>query len=156
MQEISEKGGALVESPLDEAANLLRKIAGNRRADESMKGVLHRVRRVLVQKLKPEHKRWSPNRVAAIWYRDERVRIRAEELAELRAVAAPTPAQEADPLAELQATIERLAKYEPLLERLDAEFHGPQISAARDQISQARRLLGKRRIHGGPGFAEQT
>ncbi len=147
MREISENAGALIESPLDEAANLLRKIAGNRRADESMKGVLHRVRRVLLQKLKPQDGRWSGNRVSAIWYRDERVRVRAEELAELRALAAPEP-QEADPLAELQATIERLAKYEPLLERLDAEFHGPQISAARDQISKARSLLGARGVRG--------
>ncbi|HBF53327.1 MAG: hypothetical protein CL533_04325 [Afipia sp.] len=144
MREISENAAVLSESALDEAANLLRKIAGNRRADESMKGVLLRVRRVLLQKLKPQDKRWSSNRVAAIWYRDERVRVRAEELAELRALAAPTV--EADPLAELHATIERLAKYEPLLERLDAEFHGPQISAARDQISQASRLLGRRRV----------
>ena len=147
MQEISEKGAALFESPLDEAATLLRRIAGSRRADESMKGVLYRVRRVLLQRLKPEHKRWSSNRVSAIWYRDERVRVRAEELAELRALAAPEP-NEADALAELHATIERLAKYEPLLERLDAEFHGPQISAARDQISQASRLLGTRGARG--------
>jgi hypothetical protein len=46
-------------------------------------------------------------------------------------------------LEELCATVARLARYEGLLQHLDEEFHGPQISAARDQIGEASRLLGK-------------
>jgi hypothetical protein len=46
-------------------------------------------------------------------------------------------------LEELRSTVARLAKYESLLQRIDAEMFGPEISATRDQIGQARGLLGK-------------
>jgi hypothetical protein len=142
MSEISDKSSEkfMPEYALDEAASLLRDIAGPRGPDESIKSVLRRLSRRLSHN-------WSASRVRAVWYRDDRVRVRAEEIEELRSLTAKEQ-NEAGALAELQSTIERLAKYEPLLERLDAEFFGPEISAARDQIGQARKMVAGFRVPG--------
>jgi hypothetical protein len=135
--EISDKATDMRTASLDDAADLLREIAGERRPDESLKGVFRRLNRKLSG--------WSDNRIRDIWRRDRRVRVRAEEVDQLRAIAKRDVPQRItdDELAELRATVARFASYVPLLERIDAEFHGPQISAARDQIGEARRLLGK-------------
>lgn len=140
VSEISNKASKVMAGrtgTLDEAAELLRTIAGSRRADESIKGVLWRVGRQL--------KGWSTSRVRAVWYRDSRVHLRAEEFEQLRSLAQPKPAaapSAEDELADLRLIVSRLARYEPLLERLDAEMFSPELSAARDQLGQARRLLG--------------
>jgi hypothetical protein len=124
---------------LDEASELLRKIAGNREADESKKAVFRRLRRKLSD--------WTDSRIRGVWYRDSRVRIRAEEVEQLRALIEPLGDNEAkNDLAELRSTVARLAKYEALLERIDAGFFGPEISAARDQISEASGVLGEGRV----------
>lgn len=143
MSEKSEKSSEkfMPEYSLEEASALLREVAGQRGPDESLKSILRRVHRQLSHN-------WSASRVRAVWYRDDRVRVRAEELEELRALTATEEQTGAGELAELRETIERLAKFEPLLERLDAEFHGPEISAARDQIGEARRLLGAHSFRG--------
>jgi len=135
--EKSPKASDMRTASLDDAADLLRKVAGPRQADESLKSVLRRVGRRLSG--------WSHNRVRDVWRRDRRVRIRAEEVEQLRAIVDQDAGQKVtkDELAELRATVARFASYVPLLERIDAEFHGPQISAARDQLGEARRLLGK-------------
>jgi hypothetical protein len=135
--EISDKATDMRTASLDDAADLLREIAGERRPDESLKGVFRRLNRKLSG--------WSDNRIRDIWRRDGRVRVRAEEVDQLRAIVNQGSGQKVtkDELAELRATVDRFASYLPLLERIDAEFHGPQISAARDQIGEARRLLGK-------------
>lgn len=119
---------------LDEAADLLRKIAGGRQADESKKALFRRLKRALSD--------WSENRIRDVWRRDRRVRIRAEEVEQLRALIEPRSDGANNELAELRSTVARLAKYEALLERIDAEFFGPEISAARDQARQARGVLG--------------
>lgn len=138
MSEISEKQSerAMSTASLNEAADLLRELAGTRRADESMKAVLRRVRRRLAD--------WKPSRVRDIWYRDPRVKLRAGEIEHLRAIANRRVDDKVtvDELAELRSTVERLAKYEALLQRIDAEFFSPEVSAARDQAGQARGLLG--------------
>ena len=135
--QISDKATDMRTASLDDAADLLREIAGERRPDESLKGVFRRLNRKLSG--------WSDNRIRDIWRRDRRVRVRAEEVEQLRAIAKRDVPQgiTKDELAELRATVARFASYVPLLERIDAEFHGPQISAARDQLGEARRLLGK-------------
>ncbi|WP_198136951.1 hypothetical protein [Nitrobacter hamburgensis] len=114
---------------MDEAADLLRELAGNRRADESMKAVLRRVRRRLAD--------WKPSRVRDIWYRDPRVKLRAGEIEQLRSLVdrkAETKAA-VDELAELRNRISRL---ETLLERSDPTFHREAIDTLRSQ----RRALG--------------
>jgi len=137
VSEKSVKASEMRSASLEEAADLLRQIAGGRGADESLKSVFRKLNRKLVG--------WSDNRIRDIWRRDPRIRVRAEEVDQLRAIAGETDGRETirNELAELRSTVERLAKYEALLERIDAELYGPQISAARDQVGQARRLLGK-------------
>jgi hypothetical protein len=134
--EIFNKASDMRTASLDDAADLLRKVAGPRQADESLKSVFRRVGRRLSG--------WSQNRVRDVWRRDRRVRIRAEEVAQLRAIVDRDAAQGTanDELAELRATVARLARYEAMLERIDAEFFSPEISAARDQAWQARGVLG--------------
>lgn len=58
---------------------MLRQIAGNRRADESLKAVLRRVGGKL--------QGWSASRVRAVWYADERICLRSVEVDQLRALA---------------------------------------------------------------------
>lgn len=124
------------ECVLEEAASLLRQVAGQRLPDESVKAVLRRVGNKL------KGKRWTASRVRSVWYRDRRVSLRSEEVEELRAITRKREEEKANDYAELRATIQRLAKYEAILERIDAEFFGPQISATRDQLGEASRLLG--------------
>jgi hypothetical protein len=138
--EISDKASNMRTASLDEASELLRTIAGERRADESTKAVLRRVGRKLTD--------WSANRIRDVWRRDPRVRIRAEEVEQLRALTAPAARNKTteDELAELRSTVARLAKYEAQLERIDADFYGAEIAATRDQIGQARGVLGEGRL----------
>jgi hypothetical protein len=134
VSEISSKASdSMRTASLDEASDLLRKLAGNRLAGESMKAVFRRVSRKLSN--------WSDSRIRDVWHRDRRVRIRAEEVEQLRALV-DRQGNTKDELEELRSTVARLAKYEAMLERIDAEFFGPQISAARDQTGEARGLLG--------------
>lgn len=141
MSEISNKRSEDMRTgSLDEAANLLRELAGERRADENIKAVLRRVARQL--------KGWSYSRVRTVWYRDPRVQIRGGEIEQLRALARPAADEgtSAHEIAELRATVARLAKYEVLLERLGAEFSGPQLSASGNQAGEASGLLGTRGV----------
>ncbi|MCW2112494.1 hypothetical protein QIH87_14180 [Bradyrhizobium elkanii] len=98
---------------LDEAADLLRQIAGTRHADESIKGVLHRLQRKLTG--------WSAGRIRDVWYRDERVRLRAEEVEQLRALAEPAHATGTEN--ELSELRNRIARLERLLEAASAPVH---------------------------------
>ncbi|MBO4227225.1 hypothetical protein [Bradyrhizobium neotropicale] len=108
---------------LDEASALLRKIAGNREADETIKAVFRRLQRQLTG--------WSPGRIRDIWYRDGRVHVRAEEFEQLRSLAATRSDSGAqDELTELR---NRIARLERLLETADEAFHGPTLAALRDQ-----------------------
>ena len=136
--EQSPKALDMRSASLDEAADLLRKIAGNRHADESLKAVFRRLKRRLSN--------WSDNRIRDIWRRDQRVHVRAEEVEQLRALVDQRvdKGTTTDELAELRSTVQRLAKYEALLERIDAEFFGPEISATRDHAGAARGALGAR------------
>ena len=117
------------EYALREASGLLKTIAGSRRADESVKAVLHRLSRDL--------KDWSYGRIRAVWYCDHRVKIRAAEIEQLRAIASRRVEDEAavDELSELRSRISRL---EALLESSDEAFHGEAITSLRSQ----RRTLG--------------
>ncbi|QOZ15927.1 hypothetical protein XI02_13775 [Bradyrhizobium sp. CCBAU 21365] len=99
---------------LDEAAGLLRQIAGDGEAGESVKGVFRRLQRKLTG--------WSPGRIRDVWYRDRRVRIRAEEVEQLRALAkSRSESGSRDELTELR---NRIARLERLLEAASAPVHG--------------------------------
>ncbi len=89
------------ECALREAFGLLKTIAGSRRADESVKAVFHRLSRDL--------KDWSYGRIRAVWYRDHRVKIRAGEIEQLRAIASRRVDDEAavNELSELRSRISR-------------------------------------------------
>lgn len=114
------------QATLNEAAQLLRAIAGEREAGESIKGVFRRLSRRL--------KGWSDSRVRDVWHQDERVRIRAEELEQLRAVAGAKRAKEGTH--ELQELRDRISRLERLLEASDETFHSPTLAALRDQERQ--------------------
>jgi len=123
---------------LSEAAGLLREIAGPRHAGESIKSVFRR--------LSSELEDWTYGRIRAVWYADERVKVKSAEVEQLRVIAGRrAPQVNANELDELRATVQRLAKYEALLERIDADFFGPEVSAARDRAREARGGLGKSR-----------
>ncbi|MBP1091922.1 hypothetical protein [Bradyrhizobium diazoefficiens] len=141
MSENSEKRSEIMTSEvaLREASSLIRQLAGDGCAGESVKSILRRLARRL--------KNWKPSRIKDVWYADPRVAIRGEELEQLRAMVGPRDqGATLDELTELRSTVARLARYESLLERIDAEFFGPQVSATRDQAGQARSLLGKGRV----------
>lgn len=122
--EKSEKASEM--ASLDEAADLLRQIAGNRRADESLKAVLRRVGRQLSD--------WSDSRIRAVWYRDRRTVVRAAEVEQLRAVAARRDRRKED--AGLQELRRRIARLEHLLAVSDEAFHRESIAALQRQRSE--------------------
>jgi hypothetical protein len=128
MSEKSEiRSETMSELLLSEASSLLREVAGDRRADESKKAVLRRVGR--------EVQDWTASRIKDVWYRDRRVRIRANEVEYLRALVSRRQEQKAE-VNELEALRDRVARIERLLEATDPAFHGPSITAARQQLSE--------------------
>lgn len=125
MSEIREsQSEAMSTATLREAADLLRELAGGREADESVKAVLRRVSRKLVD--------WSPSRVRDVWYRDPRVKLRAGEIEQLRVVAKRS-AQDKASVDELEQLRTRILRLEVLLERSDEAFHGPTLITVRNQ-----------------------
>jgi hypothetical protein len=123
--EISNKAGDMRTASIDEAADLLREIAGDRRADESLKSVFRRLRRKLTN--------WSDNRIRDIWRRDSRIRVRAEEVKQLRALSGTRSMYGAAADNELAELRQRISRLEALLERTDPAFHGPQLDALRSE-----------------------
>ena len=122
MSEFSSKASDMRAASLDEASRLLRELAGSRDADESLKAIFRRLSRKLPT--------WSPNRIIDIWRQDVRVRVRAEEVEQLRELAEQRGKRRTanDDLDELRQRISRL---EALLESTDPAFHGPQLDALR-------------------------
>lgn len=126
--EFSNKASEMRTATIDEAAQLLRTIAGNRRADESLKAVFNRLRRQLTD--------WSDNRIRDVWHRDQRVRVRAEEVEQLRALALRRDRRAADnELQELRTQVEQMQRR---LERIDPTFHSETIAA----LGHQRREMG--------------
>lgn len=121
---------------LNEASDLLRQVAGERRADESKKAVLRRVGR--------DVKAWTASRIKDVWYRDPRVRMRADEVEYLRALVSERqePKAEVDDLVTLRTRVERL---ESLLAATAPAPSGTRVSAPRQQFSA---------VGGGPGLVD--
>ncbi len=122
MSEISSESNRV--SVLVEAQGLVRSLAEPRPAGDKIKEALRRAARKLPQ--------WSPNRVRDVWNADERVRVRAEELEELRVAARVTKEERAagHELAELRNRIGRL---ERLLVSTDPDFHRENLAGLREQ-----------------------
>lgn len=111
-------------SVLVEAQGLVRSLAEPRPAGDKVKEALRRACRKLPS--------WSPNRVRDIWNGDERIRVRAEELEELRVAARRVKEEKAagHELAELR---ERLGRLERLLVSTDPDFHRETLTGLREQ-----------------------
>jgi len=93
-------------SPMREASQLLRVLARPRPEGESVKATLRRLHTRL--------HRWRYSRVRDVWYGDRSVRLRVEELDELRRLARQHRAE--DPAtAELRALQQRIERIEALL-----------------------------------------
>ena len=122
VSEISNKASEMRAASLDEASRLLRAVAGSRDADESLKATFRRLSRKLPT--------WSPNRIADVWRQDVRVRVRAEEVEQLRELVGESGERRKtkDDLDELRQRIFRL---EALLASTDSAFHSPQLDALR-------------------------
>jgi hypothetical protein len=128
MSEKSEiRSDKMSELLLNEASSLLRQVAGNRRADESKKAVLRRLGR--------EVKDWTASRIKDVWYRDPRVRIRADEVEYLRALVDQRQEKKAD-VDELAALRTRIARLERLLEATDPALGGPRLPADRQSLGE--------------------
>ncbi|MDB5619500.1 hypothetical protein [Tardiphaga sp.] len=128
MSEKSEiRSDKMNELLLNEASSLLRQVAGNRRADESKKAVLRRVGR--------EVKDWTASRIKDVWYRDPRVRLRANEVEYLRTLVGQRQGLEAD-VDELAALRTRIARLERLLEATDPALSGPMLPADRQSLGE--------------------
>lgn len=128
MSEKSEiRSESMSEYLLNEASDLLRAVAGNRRADESKKAVLRRVGR--------EVKDWTASRIKDVWYRDPRVRIRADEVEYLRALVGTRKAKK-DATDELVALRDRVSRLEQLLEATDPAVSRPGAPAPRQHVRQ--------------------
>ena len=128
MSEKSEiRSDKMSELLLNEASSLLRQVAGDRLADESKKAVLRRVGR--------EVKDWTASRIKDVWYRDPRVRIRADEVEYLRALVDQRQGKKAD-VDELDALRTRIARLERLLEATDPARIGPRLPADRQPLGE--------------------
>jgi hypothetical protein len=128
MSEKSEnRSERMSELLLIEASTLLREVAGNRRADESKKAVLRRVGR--------EVKDWTASRIKDVWYRDPRVRIRANEVEYLRSLVSQRQGKKAD-VDELASLRTRIARLERLLEAPDPALSRPVLPAVRQQLGE--------------------
>ena len=123
---------------LNEAANLLRMVAGDRRADESKKAVLRRIGRDI--------KKWKPSRIKDVWYRDPRVRIRADEVEYLRALVdqRTEPKADVDELATLRT---RIARLESIIEATAPSLAGSRLPAPGQQLGE---------VGGGPGVVDRS
>lgn len=108
---------------LVEAQTLIRALAEPSPAGESIKAALRRVGRKLPN--------WSNNRVRDVWNADDRIRIRADELDELRAAKNQNEKAAKNELVSLR---ERLARLESLLVQADPDFFEPQLDQIRQQI----------------------
>lgn len=108
---------------LAEAQTLIRALAEPSPAGEKIKAALRRVSRKLPN--------WSNNRIRDVWNADERIRIRADELDELREA---NRANEKAAKNELVSLRERLARLESLLVQTDPDFFSPQIDQLRQQV----------------------
>lgn len=104
-----------------EASILVRQIAEPRPVGDSVKAAMGRAHRAL--------RGWTFNRVRDVWHADHRIKISADEMAQLRAAVHAAKEESRDPeIAELRA---RIAYTEERLQRIDPSFFAPTLKAIR-------------------------
>lgn len=117
---------------LREGSRLLRQIARPVEAGDSVKACQRRVHRLL--------KSWSFNRVRDLWRPDPRVRIKAREIEQLRALARQRSA-DAAAVTDLRELRDRIERLEQLLAN-NPPLSGTGSAEARRQRGMAVRVLG--------------
>jgi hypothetical protein len=121
------KGGVSKMSALVEASQLVKSLASPPMVGDTVKRQISRAARRIPF--------WSTSRVKSIWYRDERYRISADDLSQLRLLA--NKQQQDAGHAELQKLRARVARLEAALRLADEDFHQHSLDAlrgmARDQ-----------------------
>jgi hypothetical protein len=136
MAEFSEKRADMSAAALlSEASRLIRLVSEPRPAGDSVKAAQARCLRRL--------RSWSANRVKDVWSGDRRIRVRADEVDQLRALTAKRQTDKAA-LADLQAIKQRIERLERLLVATDPAMHSPSLAAARGQHREVVRALGLR------------
>lgn len=118
----SEYGVRVVSALTFEASRLIREVA------PPAEGLNVKSRVALAaQKL-----RWKLSRANDVWQASGKIRIRAEEIEQLRSFKAKAQTKAAkNELQELRATVARLADR---INRIDADFYGPQADALGNEI----------------------
>jgi hypothetical protein len=125
---MEKSGNALERSDmpaLNEASELLRQVAGPE-PWESKKDAWNKA----LRRLKGET--WTFNRVRDLWRQEPRARVSADELNELRRVAAARQNAARGQLDELLARIEAL---EARLNSIDPDFYRPHVDSLRRSVS---------------------
>ena len=118
----SESGVHIVTTATLEAARLIREVAPARDGENVKSRITTAAHRL----------RWKWSRARSVWHADGRLRIRAEELDQLRQHTAKAEMRAANnELQELRDTVARLMGR---LDRIDADFYGPHADAMRDQV----------------------
>ncbi len=118
------KGDVSKMSALVEASQLVKALASPPMVGDTVKRQIARAARRIPF--------WSTSRVKSIWYRDERYRIGADDLAKLRLLA--NKQQQDTGHAELQKLRARVARLEAALRLADEDFHSNQIDALRRSV----------------------
>lgn len=118
----SFSGVRIVTAATLEAARLIREVAPARDGENVKSRITTAANRL----------RWKWSRARSVWHADGRLRIRAEELDQLRQHTAKAEMKAAsNDLQELRDTVARLMGR---LDRIDADFYGPTADALRDQV----------------------
>lgn len=136
MSSNSDNAGArIVTAATLEAARLIRDVAPARDGENVKSRITTAANRL----------RWKWSRAKAVWHADGRVRIRVEELDQLRKHTAKAEMKAANnELQELRAVVARLVDR---LDRIYPDGDSPDAAALRDQV---RGLDGTSRPVGGP------
>lgn len=115
-------GVRIVTAATLEAARLIREVAPARDGENVKSRISTAANRL----------RWKWSRARSVWHADGRLRIRAEELDQLRKHTEKAEMKAAsNELQELRDTVARLMGR---LDRIDADFYGPTTDALRDQV----------------------
>ena len=118
----SFQGVRIVTTATLEAARLIREVAPARDGENVKSRITTAANRL----------RWKWSRARSVWHADGRVRVRVEELDQLRKCTAKAEMKAANnELQELRDTVARLMGR---LDRIDADFYGPTADAPRAQI----------------------
>lgn len=130
---MSEKSSEGRVSSIVEASFLVRRIALPAQIGDTIKRQIDRASRRIPF--------WSASRVKDVWYADPRIRIGADELADLRDIARDEAAAR-EARNEFRQLQDRIARIEAALGVSDPEFHSDAIDALRQSSGGEDRSVG--------------